>query len=76
MDQLLLHYNTITDFQNFIDFRNSMKNNCFWLIFCYDIKLTFKHIDFWKLKIPISWIIIRLLHMQYTVYDPAKLEYG
>jgi len=46
MDQLLLHYNTITDFQNFIDFRNSMKNNCFWLIFCYDIKLTFKHIDF------------------------------
>ena len=50
MNQSLLHYNSITDLQNCIDFRNSMKNNCFWFIFCYDIKQTLKRIEIYKKK--------------------------
>jgi len=48
MNQSLLHYNSITDLQNCIDFQNSMKNHWFWFIFGYDVKQMFKRIDFYK----------------------------
>ena len=52
MNQSLLDKNSITDLQKCIDFRNSMKIHCFWFIFCYDIKRTFKCIEIYKIKKP------------------------